>query len=151
TVQRTLDAERGKLAEQIRKEADEAYRLKEAENQLHVNELRRQIDELKRKAAPVPAQTLGEALEQDLEAFLRARFPQDEFAPVPVGFHGGDLLHTVRDDAGRDCGTLLWEAKRTKSWNAAWLPKLREDQRVAKSRLAVLVSQEMPREVTDFG
>jgi len=112
---------------------------------------RQQIDDMKRKAAKVPPQTQGEVLEEDLEQLLRARFPLDEFAPVPVGQHGGDILQHVRDDAGRDCGTILWESKRTKRWEATWLPKLREDQRLAKARIAVLVSQEMPRDTADFG
>jgi hypothetical protein len=151
TVQRTLAEERAQMQERIRRQADEDHRLKSAEKDKLVDELRRQIDELKRKAAPVPPQMLGEVLEQDLEHMLRARFPQDEFTPVPVGHHGGDMLHHVRDDAGRDCGTILWETKRTKSWQASWLPKLREDQRLAKARLAVLMSQEMPRDFADFG
>ncbi len=151
TVERTLDEERARMQERIRREADEDHRLKSAEKDKLVDELRRQIDDMKRKAAPVPPQTQGKVLEQDLEQMLRARFPQDVFTPVPVGQHGGDLIQHVHDDLGRDSGTILWETKRTRRWEAAWLPKLREDQRLSKSRFAVLMSQEMPRDLPDFG
>jgi hypothetical protein len=151
TVQRTLDEERARMQERIRREADEDHRLKSAEKDKLVDELRRQIDDMKRKAAPVPPQTQGEVLEQELEQLLRARFPLDTFAPVPIGQHGGDIIQHVRDETGRDCGKILWETKRTKRWEAAWLPKLREDQRQARARVAVIMSQEMPRDFPDFG
>ena len=151
TVQRTLDAERTQMQERIRRDADEEYRLKEADKEKLIGDMRLQIDELKRKSTPIPAQTIGEVMEQDLEQMLRTCFPQDRFEPVPTGQHGGDLIHHVRDDAGHECGSLLWEVKRTKCWQNAWLGKLREDQRFAKSRLAVLLSQELPRDLADFG
>jgi hypothetical protein len=45
----------------------------------------------------------------------------------------------------------LWESKRTKNWNEAWLAKLRNDQRAAKAHLAILATVEMPRDLTTFG
>ena len=48
------------------------------------------------------------------------------------------------------CGTILWESKRTKSWSDAWLAKLRQDQRAAKADIAVIVSQTLPKDVTNF-
>jgi hypothetical protein len=151
TVQRTIDAELPKIQERVRREADEEYRLKEAENEKQLADMRRKIDELNRKAAAVPAHTTGEVLEQDIEQILRAQFPQDRFEAVPDSHRGADILQYVRDPLGRECGAILWEVKRTKQWQAAWLAKLREDQRLAKARLAVIVSQELPRDVADFG
>ena len=151
TVQRTIDAELPKIQERVRREADEEYRLKEAENAKQLADMRTKIDELNRKAAAVPAHTTGEVLEQDIEQILRTHFPQDRFEPVPDSHRGADILQHVRDPLGRECGSILWEVKRTKQWQAAWLPKLREDQRLAKARLAVIVSQELPRDIADFG
>jgi hypothetical protein len=48
------------------------------------------------------------------------------------------------------CGTILWESKRTRNWNDAWLSKLREDQRAAKAEFAVIVSQVLPKDVDAF-
>ena len=112
--------------------------------------LRRQIDELRRKAEQGSQQAQGEVLETQIEQQLRARFPMDEIQPVPKGQFGGDLLHTVRDAAGQPCGTILWEFKRTQNWSQGWLAKLRGDQRAAGAELAVLASQTLPRDLSLF-
>ena len=81
---------------------------------------------------------------------LRRQFPFDELQPVPTGEFGGDTLQVVRDSSGRECGRILWEFKRTKSWQAAWVPKLKGDQRAACADLAVLISQAMPPNIQHF-
>jgi hypothetical protein len=81
---------------------------------------------------------------------LRTRFPLDQIEPVPKGEFGGDLLQRVVGSQGQPCGTILWEAKRTKNWSDGWLAKLREDQRAAKAEVALLVSHALPKEVTSF-
>src|SRR5262249_55817739 len=95
-------------------------------------------------------QARGEVMEIVLEQLLRDNFPQDTVEPVPVSYHGGDLLQHVHDSSGLACGTILWESKRTKNWNEGWLPKLRDDQRSAKAHVAVLVTAEMPKGVVAF-
>jgi hypothetical protein len=70
--------------------------------------------------------------------------------PVPKGEFGGDILHKVLSPSGQQCGSLLWESKRTKNWSDSWLGKLRNDQRTAKADLAVLVSRTLPKEVVGF-
>jgi len=69
---------------------------------------------------------------------------------VPKGTHGGDIIQVVNDSSGVECGIILWETKRTKNWNDAWLPKFRDDQREAKAHFAVLVSFELPKGLTTF-
>src|SRR5262249_13461346 len=127
TVMRTLDQERATIREEAKRQADEEHRLQEADKDKLVSDLRRQIDELKRKSEQGVPQTQGEVMELELEEILRQHFPADTIEPVPVGAHGGDVLQHVHDGAGQDCGTILWESKRTKSWSDGWLPKLRND------------------------
>ena len=81
---------------------------------------------------------------------MRQQFPFDEIEPVPKGIHGGDVVHSVRDATGVNCGIILWESKHTKNWSDGWLPKLRDDQRAAKAQIAILVSFELPKDVTTF-
>ena len=69
---------------------------------------------------------------------------------MPKGIHGGDTLQIVRDASGTVCGSILWESKRTKTWSDGWLPKLRDDQRAAKAQIAILLSVELPKDVTTF-
>ncbi|MEX1096274.1 MAG: DUF2130 domain-containing protein [Planctomycetales bacterium] len=150
TLTRRLDEERNKIRETAKKEADEERQLKEAEKDKLIGDLKHQIDDLKRKSEQGSQQLQGEVLETALENLLAQHFPFDEITPVPKGIHGGDVVHTVRDASGTVCGVILWESKRTKNWSDGWLPKLRDDQRAAKAQIAVLVSIELPKDVTTF-
>ena len=52
--------------------------------------------------------------------------------------------------SGVECGSILWESKRTKNWSKTWLPKLRDDQRAARATCAVIVTQTLPEGVDNF-
>lgn len=93
--------------------------------------MQKQIEELKRKAEQGSEQLQGEVQELVLENLLHSKFPDDLIEPVPKGEHGGDVLRKVVNQLGQQCGTIIWESKRTKAWSDTWLPKLREDQRAA--------------------
>ena len=47
-------------------------------------------------------------------------------------------------------GSILWESKRTKNWSDGWLTKLRDDQRIAKAEIAIIVSTTLPKGVETF-
>jgi hypothetical protein len=145
-VQQELEAVR----RQAKSQAEEQMGLQVRDKDEAIQVLRRQIDELKRKAEQGSQQAQGEVLEIQAEQQLRARFPMDEIQPVAKGQFGGDLLHTVRDGAGQPCGTILWEFKRTQNWSAGWLAKLRGDQRTVGAEVAVLATQTLPRDITLF-
>lgn len=143
----------GKVAV-IRAEAEEHERtrvgLQLEDKDRKIQELSRSLEELQRKAQQGSQQAQGETLELVLEEHLRRNFPFDEIQPVPKGEFGGDTVQIVRDSTGRECGRILWEFKRTRNWNADWLPKLRGDQRSARADLAVIVSQAMPPDIRHF-
>ncbi|WP_437203063.1 DUF2130 domain-containing protein [Planctomicrobium sp. SH664] len=147
---RQLDQERVKIREAALKQADEDRQLKEAEKDKIISDMKRQIDELKRKSEQGSQQLQGEVMELGLEESLRRHFPFDGINPVPKGVHGGDVLQEIHNPTGHPCGSILWESKRTKTWSDGWLPKLRDDQRAAKAQLAILVSAELPKGVTTF-
>jgi hypothetical protein len=150
TVTRKLDEERAKIREAAKKEAADERQLKDAEKDKLVNDLRTQIEELRRKSEQGSQQTQGEVLELVMEDLLRRTFPFDTIQPVAKGVHGGDVIQIVHDATGAECGIILWESKRTKAWSDGWLPKLRDDQRAAKAHVAILISIEMPKGVTTF-
>jgi hypothetical protein len=152
-LQRRLDAELAKARDAARTAASDEARLKLAEKDKVIDDMRRQVDDLKRKAEQGSQQLQGEVLELEIEALLRTRFPRDLIEPVPKGVHGGDTLHRVcapNAAAGQPCGVILWESKRTANWSPAWLPKLRDDQRAAKADIAVIVSSALPKGVVHF-
>lgn len=132
-----LDAKVRELGElqEVLKSRDE--KLAEAQKaQADLIKKQRELDDAKR--------------ELELENLLRAKFPVDTIEPVPKGEYGGDALQRVSSPGGQQCGTILWESKRTRNWSDGWLTKLREDQRAAKAEVAVLVSQTLPKGVESF-
>lgn len=145
-IQQGLSASR----EQARKEAEEQLGLKVLEKEQTITSMQKQIEELRRRAEQGSQQLQGDVQEIELEALLQARFPRDTIERVPKGEHGGDVLHRVFEPLGHACGTILWESKRTKNWSDGWLAKLREDQRVAKAEIAIIISQVLPKGVEAF-
>ena len=131
-------------------EAEDRLRAKVSEKEHQITGMHRQIEDLRRKAEQGSQQLQGEAFELELEKALRHRFSGDVVEAVRKGEFGGDIIHRVRNDAGQICGTILWEAKSTKSWNSKWLEKLRKDQGSAKAEIGLLVSNSLPPDVETF-
>ena len=150
TVQKRIQEGLVAARQEAKKEAEDELNLKVREKEHTIASMQKQIEELKRKAEQGSQQLQGEVQELEIEELLRAKFPRDTIEPVAKGEHGGDVLHRVIGLHGQPCGTILWESKRTKSWNDSWLVKLREDQRVAKAEIAVIVSQTLPKGVETF-
>lgn len=145
-VQESLVAVRDKA----RKETEDELKLKVTEKEETIAAMQRQIEDLRRKAEQGSQQLQGEAMELELEALLRTKFPFDSIEPVPKGEFGGDVLQRVIGPMGQACGTILWESKRTKNWSDGWLGKLREDQRTAKAEMALIISQVLPKGTESF-
>ena len=148
---REVNAQRGVIRESAMKQFLEEHQLKDAETQKLVSDLRTQIGDLKRKAEQGSVQTQGEVQELALEAMLEATFFSDSIEPVGKGINGADCKQLVFCPSGSKCGAILWESKRTKSFQKAWLPKLRDDQRAARASVAVIVTQVMPDGIDTFG
>jgi hypothetical protein len=132
-----------------KQEAEASLGLKVRERENQIAGMQRQIEDLKRRAEQGSQQSQGEALERQFEEILRGRFPLDRIEAVGIGQFGADLKHRVFNET-RPCGLLLWETKRTKAWNAAWLGKIRDDQRAAEADIALIVSEVLPNGVDGF-
>ncbi|MBS1803683.1 MAG: DUF2130 domain-containing protein [Acidobacteria bacterium] len=149
-VARQVDAERASLRESAMRQQAEADRLKLAEKDKVIEDMRTQVEELRRKSEQGSQQLQGEVQELAIEQALRQQFPSDTFEPVPNGCSGGDLLQTVVNQHGISCGTILWEVKRTAKWQPNWLTKLREDQRQANASVCAIVSKALPKGIEAF-
>lgn len=156
-TERRVAAEVAKAREQEAKRAQqrtelqqEQQRLRDEEHRQQIEGLQKTIAELTRKVQQGSQQMQGEAQEVVLKDVLTAAFPHDAVDDVPKGVNGADLVQTVRAADGRDCGSIVWESKRTKGWSDSWLPKLREDQRAAGGACAILVTQALPGDVRTF-
>ncbi len=149
-VARRLDEERMQIRQATQKEEDERHRFKLAEKDKVIDDMRKQVEEMRRKSEQGSQQIQGEVQEIELEAILKRAFPRDEIEPVVVGRAGSDVLHKVVGPSGMICGTILWESKRTKNWSDTWLAKNRDDQRAVGAHLGVIVSATLPDEVEGF-
>jgi len=150
-VARQLDEERKKIRQDALARAHEENQLKQAEKQQVIDSLLKKIDDLKQKAEQGSQQIQGEVQELALEELLPELFPGDVIEPVAKGVRGADVLQHVHDHNGRECGTILWESKRTKNWSDKWLSKVCDDQQEAKASCACIVSAAMPESVQHFG
>jgi hypothetical protein len=135
TIQNRVQAELTAVRDKAKQETGAALNLRVREKEEQIASMQRQIENLKRKAEQGSQQLQGEVQELALEGLLRQKFARDVIEPVPKGEFGGDLIHRVIGPTGQICGSIMWEAKRTKNWSDGWLGKLREDQRAAKATL----------------
>lgn len=150
-VTRRLDEERNKVRDDTLKAAEEKHRLKDLDKDKTIADMKTQLADMQRRVEQGSQQAQGEVLELDLELQLKAAFPLDGIEPVPKGTKGADVIQRVSDRSGRSCGTIVWEAKRTKNWGAGWVDKLKQDQRDAKADLAVLLTTALPKGIDTFG
>lgn len=150
-VERRLEKEVKTMRETTSQEMAEQHRLREAEKDKTIQDMLKQIEELKRKGEQGSQQAQGEVMELELEGFLKTNFPLDAIEPVPKGFTGADVLQRVHNRFGQFCGTIIWESKRTKAWSDGWLQKLKDDQREAKADIAIIVTDVLPKDMQNFG
>lgn len=158
TLQKKLLQERTALQEQVRKEEEQRLALKEEEHLFRVKDLQMQleeqkklIEEMKRRAEQGSMQRQGEVQELLLEELLKDHFPFDIVGEVGKGVEGADCIQTVRNHLGQDCGKIIFESKRTKTFNVAWIDKLKADMRSKGADVAILVTQAYPKDFKCFG
>jgi hypothetical protein len=150
TIERRIQQGLAGVQTKAKQDAAEALNLTIAEKDKQLSDMAKTVEELKRKLEQGSQQTQGEVLELAFEELLRNRFPHDIFEPVGKGEFGGDVIQHVNAAVGAPSGIILWEFKRTKTWSDSWLPKLRQDQRIARADIALIVSQALPRSVEHF-
>jgi hypothetical protein len=149
-VQRKMDLQKKAIEEHLMERLQEQHHLKELEKEKTINDLREQIEIMKRKAEQGSQQLQGEVLELTIEEDLARTFPYDDVTEVKKGQRGADVLQTVRTTSGMRCGTIIWETKRAKNWSNDWVQKLKDDMREARADIAVLCTSVLPKEINRF-
>ena len=137
--------------EVIQKRLKEGMEMKLLEKDKQLEDQKKLIEEMKRKADQGSMQMQGEVMELAIEEMLRRSFPHDEITEVLKGQTGADSIQTVINKMMQPCGKIIYEAKRTKAFSEKWIQKLRQDQIEAGADIAVLVSEVFPREMSAFG
>ena len=148
---RRIARERQKVQEETAKIIEEEHHLKDAEKDKKLQDAIRANDELRRKLQQGSQQTQGEVLELELEELIRTNFPADTIEPVPKGINGADVIQRVNNNRGDSCGVIVWESKHTKDWKDSWIQKLKDDLRLVKGDIVILVSEVLPKDIKNFG
>lgn len=146
-VQRQLDEEKKKVEETVLKQSAEEHKFKDAEKDKKISDMEKLVEELKRKAQQGSMQTQGEVAELDLEEILRDSFKDDEIEPIAKGETGADIRQIVKSPKGTICGKILWESKNTKGWKDSWIDDLKDNLRIEKADLPVIVTAVMPKDI----
>lgn len=157
-MQKRMQQEREKLAEEIRRIEYQKTEARDTEHQLRMKELEKQledqkklVDEMKRKAEQGSMQLQGEVQELALEELLKASFPFDIISEVGKGSRGADCIQAVRNNFGQECGKIIYESKRAQNFSVEWIEKLKKDMRSQGADIAVIVTRVMPKEMECFG
>ncbi|MEO5570461.1 MAG: DUF2130 domain-containing protein [Bacteroidia bacterium] len=140
-----------KMTQQLKDKTTDISKRETEKNELKLKELhevidsmKNQMDEMKRKAEQGDMRLQGEVQELALEEILRSLFPFDSIEEVGKGIKGADVIHTVKNKLGNDCGKILYESKRTRAFSNDWISKLKNDAGLVKADVYVIVSEALP-------
>lgn len=135
----------------IREQADKEHEMRMLEKEKQLEDQKRLIEEMQRKANQGSMQLQGEVQELALEATLKQLFPFDQIEEVAKGVRGADVVQTVRNRIGEACGKILYESKRTKAFSNEWINKLKADAIAEKADVCVIVTEAMPDGIDTIG
>ena len=147
-----------KLNEALFAEKEKIRKTEEDRNELRFKELQKQLEdqkklteEMKRKQEQGSMQMQGEVQELAIEEWLENQFPLDTIEEIKKGARGGDCLQFVNTRSVQNCGTIYYESKRTKDFQASWIEKFKADIRDKGANIGVLVTEVMPSDMDRMG
>ena len=135
----------------IKKQVDDESSMKIKELEKQLQDQKELAEEMKRKAEQGSMQLQGEVQELALEELLRSVFPFDLIEEVAKGVKGADVIQRVRNRIGTDCGTILYESKRTRSFSNEWINKLKADAVATKADICIIVTEALPDGIDKIG
>lgn len=133
------------------KEQDQKNENRFSELQHTINQQKEQLKEAQRKLEQGSMQVQGEVQEVAIEEWLSSSFPFDHITEIKKGQRGADCLQIVNTRERQNCGTIYYESKRTKDFQAGWIEKFKSDMRAKGATLGVLVTEAMPKDMDRLG
>lgn len=143
-LEKKRSEELNKVTEDLQKKFSEDHRLKLAEQEKKIDQMKKSLEEAQRRADQGSMQIQGDVKENDLRDMLSSEFLADIIEDVPTGVRGADIIQTVRNNLGQKSGVIIWESKNTKVWTEGWIQKLKDDQANLGADIAILVSKTLP-------
>ncbi len=137
--------------EKIQKALQEQNELKFKQKDEQLEQIKRELENARRKAEQGSMQLQGEALELAIESWLSSQFPFDSIEEVKKGAFGADCVQIVHTREAQNCGTICYESKNTKAWSSEWITKLKQDMLKVNADIGVLVSSVYPKDMKRMG
>jgi hypothetical protein len=150
-VERQLLERQKEIEDKARAKERESFELEKIKLLKQIDDNKKLAEEMKRKAEQGSMQMQGEVQELAIEDLLNRTYPFDRISEVPKGIRGADSIQTVINTLQQECGTIVYESKRTKSFSNDWINKLKQDQVTCKADIAVLVTETLPNDMERFG
>lgn len=150
-VERQILEKQREIEEKARAKERESFEMEKVKLLKQIEDNKKLAEEMRRKAEQGSMQLQGEVQELALEDHLSRAYPFDRIQEVPKGMRGADSIQTVVNSLQQECGSIVYESKRTKSFANDWIDKLKQDQMACKADVAVLVTEAMPAGMERFG
>lgn len=150
-AEKELNLKIGQEKERIQKEEFEKNELKFKELQKQLEDQKTLTEEMKRKQDQGSMQIQGEVQELAIEEWLSEKFPLDSIQEIKKGERGADCLQIVNTRSRQNCGTIYYESKRTKNFQANWIEKFKADIREKNADIGVLVTDALPADMDRLG
>ena len=151
TIEEKLKINSEKEVTEKLEKIQEEHRKKDLEMLKQQEQMKKTIDDLKRKAEQWSQQIQWDIQEDDLKNAISSSFPIDSIEDVPTWIKWADLIQTVRNNLWQPSWVIVWESKNTKAWQDAWVMKLKEDKLKINWNIAILVSTVLPKDLKNFG
>lgn len=146
-LSKDLAVEKERLAKQFQEQNE--LKLKEKDKQLE--DQKKLIDEMKRKAEQGSMQLQGEVQELVIEEWLSSQFPFDTIDEVKKGAFGADCVQVVNTRELHNCGVICYESKNAKAWSDGWIAKFKQDMLKANADVGVFVTSVYPSGIERMG
>jgi hypothetical protein len=150
-AEKALNQKLGEEKEKIRKSEQDRNELAFKELYKQLEDQKRLTEEMKRKQEQGSMQLQGEVQELAIEEWLMSNFPLDSIEEIKKGARGGDCIQTVNTRSRQNCGTIYYESKRTKDFQASWIEKFKGDIREKSANIGVLVTEVLPSDMDRIG
>jgi len=115
-------------AEKLKKKDAEILKLKR-EDQIKNKRLKDKTDKLNSLVENQKSELKGEIQEENLQEFLKKKFPGDDVDEIKKGAKGGDCILSINYKGKKNIAKIYFESKDTTSFNEKWCDKLLNDMR----------------------
>lgn len=135
----------------IQEQTEQENNLKMREREKVIEDLKAQLNIAKQKAEQGSMQLQGAVQEREIISILQELHPFDELIQSKTGSNAADVLHNVITSSGVKVGSIYIESKRTKQFQPAWIPKLKEDNLRMGADIILICSSALPDGIDRYG